>query len=505
MSLAWLVAAVLVVPAVWVAALAYAVKAVSHSSLSARLAGGPRSGLAAWFVENEDAANIALSFVRTVLRIVIVVAIVVATSGSVATPEPAGVAAGDVTPAAEVEADPAVEAPAESTSPVSGRQVTPRSLLVAAVVSIGVIWLLTIVTASAIGRAAGEPLVAASLHLIRVIARGLAPLRPVVHVTEESVRRLAGADRREVEEEAEAQLLRSIEEQQRGGGLDPRSASMLENIVLFTQTDVGEVMTPRTDIDGIEYTDDIAEIRALIDEHGHSRMPVYEENLDHILGILYVKDLVPYLGAVPADFRLRPLLREPKFVPETKQVNELLQDFQRSEVHMSIVVDEYGGTAGVVTIEDVLEEIVGEIQDEHDTDHEDLPTLDSVEDGLVEVDGRYHIHDLNEATGLSLPDDEEYDTVAGFVLAQLGRVPAVGEYIVVERARVTVIESTTTVIERLRIEYGERARAEDDRATPTVGDPAGDAASESDSTSSAPSASAAGSPEPSDAGTAGSP
>jgi putative hemolysin len=125
---------------------------------------------------------------------------------------------------------------------------------------------------------------------------------------------------------------------------------------------------------------------------------------------------------------------------------------------MAIVVDEYGGTAGVVTIEDVLEEIVGEIQDEHDTDHEDLPTLDPVEDGLVEVDGRYHIDDLNEALSLDLPEDEEYDTVAGFVLARLGRVPDPGEALELEGARITVLEATSTVIERLRLEHGARAR-----------------------------------------------
>ena len=436
MMLAWLIAGLLLIPATWMAALTQAVRSVSRSSLATRLAGTSRQETVAWFVDQVESAEVALAFLRTLLRIAIVGAVVVAFSD----PRPAA-AGGD----------------AEATECFL---LTPGSLVAAFVVSAALVWFSTVVLASALARSAGEPLVAASLRWIRVLSTLLAPFRPVVRVTHESVRRLAGVERREGESEAEAELLRSIEEQQRGGGLDPQSASMLENIVWFNQTDVGEVMTPRTDIDGIEYTDELSEIRALIDEHGHSRMPVYEENLDHILGILYVKDLVPYLGADPSGFRLRPLLREPKFVPETKPVNELLQDFQRSEVHMAIVVDEYGGTAGIVTIEDVLEEIVGEIQDEHDTDHEDLPKLEMLEPGLVQVDGRYHLDDLNEELGLSLPEDEEYDTVAGFVLAQLGRVPAAGESIAVDGARLTVLEATSTAIERLRIEHGDRIAAE---------------------------------------------
>ena len=436
MMLAWLIAGLLLIPATWMAALTQAVRSVSRSSLATRLAGTSRQETVAWFVDQVESAEVALAFLRTLLRIAIVGAVVVAFS------DPPPAAAGGDAGATE------------------GFLLTPGSLVAAFVVSAALVWFSTVVLASALARSAGEPLVAASLRWIRVLSMLLAPFRPVVRVTHESVRRLAGVERREGESEAEAELLRSIEEQQRGGGLDPQSASMLENIVWFNQTDVGEVMTPRTDIDGIEYTDELSEIRALIDEHGHSRMPVYEENLDHILGILYVKDLVPYLGADPSGFRLRPLLREPKFVPETKPVNELLQDFQRSEVHMAIVVDEYGGTAGIVTIEDVLEEIVGEIQDEHDTDHEDLPKLEMLEPGLVQVDGRYHLDDLNEELGLSLPEDEEYDTVAGFVLAQLGRVPAAGESIAVDGARLTVLEATSTAIERLRIEHGDRIAAE---------------------------------------------
>jgi magnesium and cobalt transporter len=462
MIFVWLLVAALTVPATWAAALTHAVRTVSRSSLTARLAGGPRSALANWFVDHVDDAHTALAIVRTVLRIAIVLAVVLAVSRNPTRVMEAALAQSQS--AVDVDA-PAPERPGLDPAPdavpvLHGFLISVRGMLLACLASAVIVWFTTVAIASSIARSAGEPLVAWSLRSIHLLTMATAAVRPVIHVTDESVRRLAGAGRREVEAEAEAELLRSIEEQQRGGGLDPQSASMLENIVWFNQTDVGEVMTPRTDIDGLEYTDDLSEIRALIDEHGHSRMPVFEENLDHIVGILYVKDLVPYLGADATGFQLRPLLREPKFVPETKPVNELLQDFQRSEVHMAIVVDEYGGTAGIVTIEDVLEEIVGEIQDEHDTDHEDVPTLDEIEDGVVEVDGRYHLDDLNEAVGLNLPEDEEFDTVAGFVLALLGRVPDSGESVRTEEARITVVQATSTVIERLRVEFGARVRDE---------------------------------------------
>ena len=190
---------------------------------------------------------------------------------------------------------------------------------------------------------------------------------------------------------------------------------MIENIVEFRSTDVGEVMTPRTDIEGIELTDDLEAIREFIVRVGHSRIPIYAENLDHIRGVLYVKDLIPFLGRDCDGFHLEPLLRQPLRVPETKPLRDLLSEFKRSEVHMAIVIDEYGGTAGLVTIEDVLEEIVGEIHDEHEPDDVDEPTLDVVDDTHAEVDGRFHIDDLNERLGLTLPENEDYDTIAGFL------------------------------------------------------------------------------------------
>ena len=146
------------------------------------------------------------------------------------------------------------------------------------------------------------------------------------------------------------------------------------------------------------------------------------------------------------------MLRRPIRIPETKPVGDLLRDFQQSEVHMAIVIDEYGGTAGLVTIEDVLEEIVGEIQDEHDSEDEEPLTLDEVFEGRWELDGRYHIDDLNEELELDLPEDEDYDTVAGFMLAKLGRVPEAGDSFDMHGCRFQVVSAAPTHIERVGIE-----------------------------------------------------
>ena len=285
---------------------------------------------------------------------------------------------------------------AEDGSVAVGRLVT------ACVIGVGALWLANGVLAASIARHASTGVIATALPLLRLLAALGRPLERILRLVDEIVRRLSGANLNQ-DDHVEAELLRSIEDSQLEGGIDEEAAELLENVVEFRSTDVGEVMTPRTDIEGIELTDDLAAIRKFIIEAGHSRIPVYEENLDNLLGILYVKDLIPYLGEDASDFTLRPLLREPIRVPETKPVSELLSDFQRAETHMAVVIDEYGGTSGLVTIEDVLEELVGEIKDEHDPEGEEEPTLTPVDDTHAEVDGRFHIDDLNEITGLELP------------------------------------------------------------------------------------------------------
>jgi putative hemolysin len=271
----------------------------------------------------------------------------------------------------------------------------------------------------------------------------------------EITRRLTGANPKDSDgiNSLEEQLLRSIEHSQREGGIPAEAAEMLENVVDLSDTDVGEIMTPRTEIEGIELTNNLSAIRKFVIESGRSRIPIFEENLDQIIGILYVKDLVGFLGTEANSFELKNILRKPIVVPDTKPVQELLADFQKSEVHMAVVIDEYGGTSGLVTIEDVLEEIVGEIRDEHDERESVEPALVRVSETIVEIDGRYNIDDINDELTLQLPEDEEYDTIAGFILANLGHVPKEGEVLEIDGLVITTLNATETLIERVSIDF----------------------------------------------------
>ena len=329
-------------------------------------------------------------------------------------------------------------------------QVDVTSVILAFVISLALLWLATGVVGLSIARHVGIALairLSGPLHFALYIYR---PLIATGRFIDEMVRRLTGANLKE--RDAEEELLRSVEESQRTGGLDDVAAEMIENVVEFADTDVSSVMTPRTDVEGIEYTDDLAAIRDFIEHAGHSRIPVYTDSLDAIEGILYVKDLIQYLGERAADFQLRPLLREAIRVPETKQVGDLLRDFQTAEIHMAIVIDEYGGTSGLVTIEDVLEEIVGEIHDEHEPDDDEEATCLLISDGIWDVDGRFSLQDLDDHLEITLPEEMEPETVAGFVLEHFGRVPDTTDSFDALGYRFHVVEASDIRVERVRIE-----------------------------------------------------
>jgi CBS domain containing-hemolysin-like protein len=211
------------------------------------------------------------------------------------------------------------------------------------------------------------------------------------------------------------------------GMVEEDEREMIHGVFEFSDTVAREVMTPRTDMIAVPLDvsrDDL--IRILVEE-GHSRLPVYDGTIDTIVGVLLAKDLLPLLsGAEPASpngFDVRTLMREPYFVPDAKPVDEILAEFRQQSVHLAIVVDEFGGTDGLVSMEDLLEEIVGEIHDEHDTFELDFtPTPD----GDVLIDGGAAISEVNEKLGLTLPEDD-YDTIGGFVFGALGRVPTEGD------------------------------------------------------------------------------
>ena len=220
---------------------------------------------------------------------------------------------------------------------------------------------------------------------------------------------------------------------------------LLQSIVDFRDTLVREVMTPRPDIVAIAEDASIDELRALFREQEYSRIPIYKENLDNILGIVFVKDLIR--ADDQAQPALRTLLRPATFVPETKRVSELLKEFQRKQVQLAIVVDEYGGTAGLVTLEDLLEEIVGEIRDEYDVEAE--PIVDEGNGAFV-FSGKVNFDEVRERLDVEV-EPEGFETVGGYVLTRVGRVPAAGESFDIDGLVVEVLEAERRRIHRVRL------------------------------------------------------
>ncbi len=298
-----------------------------------------------------------------------------------------------------------------------------------------------------------ERLLAWSLPILIVLRLVFMPIAALLYFVDPVVRRISGVDLLTDDEKDKItdEVLSVVEDHQEGAAVDDAQKEMLEAVFDLPRTTAGEIMTPRTDIEGIEVSSTLEEVRTTILDAGHSRVPVYEESLDQIIGILYAKDLITYLGG-NSRFDLRGILREPFMVPESKSVSELLGEFKARKVHLAIVLDEYGGTAGLVTIEDILEEIVGEIQDEYESDEDAPPVIQPIDETTTEVEARVEIDTLNDELGLEIPEDEDYDTVGGFVFAKLGHIPEPGESFEFEGLRFTVTDAERTKVIRVRIE-----------------------------------------------------
>lgn len=336
----------------------------------------------------------------------------------------------------------------------AGSGVTLWRLALAVASSSALIYLLGLVVPMSLATHAGERIVHACRNLLPAVHLLAAPLR-AVGMIDVAVKRLAGVAHVSEEEELADEILSAVHEGEREGNLGEAEREMIEAVVDFKSRTVEEIMTPRTEVEGFELTDNLDFIRDFIARAGHSRIPVYVGDLDHIVGVLYAKDLLRYLGRDTKDFKLKPMLRRPVWVPETKPLRELLIELRARKVHMAIVLDEYGGTTGIVTFEDLLEEIVGEIQDEYEHHEEAEPEVAvDAPSRTAELDARAYIDDANErldAIGVWLPESEEYDTVGGFVLTALGRIPVADESFRGEGFEVTVLEAEPTRVVRVRI------------------------------------------------------
>lgn len=270
---------------------------------------------------------------------------------------------------------------------------------------------------------------------------GLTPSSRVPLVTEDEIRTLIemGAD---------------------AGVLEDSEHKMLHGVINLGDMQVREVMVPRTAIDGIDAEWDMDRIIDHIIQAGYSRLPVFRGNLDNIMGVIYAKDIISILQNRELIV-LQDIMRQPYFVPETKKVADLLHEFQKGRIHVAVVVDEYGGTSGLVTLEDIIEEIVGDIRDEYDVEEK---TIERTETNVWVVSGQTDIAEVNSTLEIELPEQKDLNTVGGFITDLLGHLPRKGETVTYEHLKFTVLSATSRKVERIQVQRSLPTQVEEDRS-----------------------------------------
>ncbi len=323
----------------------------------------------------------------------------------------------------------------------------PRLLITIAAV---LVWLYVseIGVAFAVAEHSASGVVKGALWFLPVIHTISRPFTIPLLTLNEVIRRLIGAPLRD---DLEEDIRQVVEESEREGTIGETEREMFEAIVDFRTATADEVMTPRIDIEAIDRDSTMEEIKHFIVDKGHSRFPVFDETVDKIVGILYVKDLLPFLGQNAETIDLESILRHVPFIPESRRISDLLVEFQQQKTQLAIVLDEYGGTAGLITIEDIVEEVVGEIRDEHEKGDDPEPSMEIAGEGVFIVDARFHIDDLNDEAGTTLPEDADFDTVGGWVFSSIGRIPSRGEKLDIDDLDVEILASERTHITKVRI------------------------------------------------------
>ena len=285
----------------------------------------------------------------------------------------------------------------------------------------------------------------ATIGVIKTISVITAPLVKLLTISTNMVSKLFGVKETEEEIVTEEEIKMMIDEGEEKGTIEKEQKQLLNNVFQFNDIVVSEIMTPRTDMYAIDINDDINKLLEKIDEYKYSRIPVYDETIDDIKGILFVKDLIkPLKNNKKID--LKKLMREPYFVPESKDIDELFKEMQQNKVQMAIAIDEYGGTAGIITMEDIVEEIMGNIFDEYDDEEIDIKKID---DNTYLLNGTITIYELDRLFGVQIPEGD-YETLSGYLLDLLGRIPDEKEKPVIEDEHLTY---KVEEIEDRRIKY----------------------------------------------------
>ena len=321
-----------------------------------------------------------------------------------------------------------------------------------AVAVLGGFWLVADILTPALPSAAARALLSVSLPVVNAARLLLFPflLWPLGRWR---ARFLTGsADEGSLEEDVSRFVQEKIEDA--GAGHDAlrgrNQHNMIFGILDLDKTLVREVMTPRVEVRAVEDSATATDVRKIIVASGHSRLPVYRETIDHVVGIIHAKDLLREAPPDGPQGTLTPLLRNPVLIPETKNVAALLAEFQQNRTHFAVVLDEYGGTAGIITLEDILEEIIGDIHDEHDRQKGE-PDIRVLPDGSLIAAGRVPVAELARRIALELPETTDYDTVAGLILSFLGRIPAKGETVETPQALFQILDADARRVLRVKI------------------------------------------------------
>jgi len=293
-----------------------------------------------------------------------------------------------------------------------------------------------------------EPIALAVAYPIDLFATIVSPVVKILIAVSDAAARLFGSQPQGgIPFITEEEIKTMVDAGEETGIIEEEEKAMIYSIFEFGETSAREVMVPRIDIVAVESKTPVQQALSLILEKGHSRIPVYEETIDNIIGLLYAKDLLGHLRDGDTTVALRAILRPAYFIPETKKADELLQDLQQRKVHMAIVVDEYGGTAGLVTIEDLVEEIVGEIQDEYDAEE---PFIEVISDDEFIFNARVDLDDVNRLMNVELPS-EGGDTLGGFIYSQLGKMPKVGDEILFDGIKIAVLSVVGRRIKKVKV------------------------------------------------------
>ena len=397
----------------YVSTLTFALRAHSRSRLSAHLSGEPQRKWLDWLDRHDVDLLIVTAFARLSLSLGLLTFVAIWYAGS------------------------------------DGHQYNAVFVAKALLTTLGLLLIFAIAIPNALSRYVGELFLARNFRVMQGIHVVLRPIAYLARAVDFITMRLLGKSRETQDEESqrlEQEILDAVSEGEAHGAVDEEQADMIESVVELPDTDVEAIMTPRTEIVAVRVEASYNDVRAIVLREGHSRLPVYEESLDHIIGVLYAKDL---LRIEPDAFVARELMRTVPYIPVTKKIRDLLNELRQAKVHIAIVLDEYGGTAGLVTFEDIIEQVVGEIADEYEAPEE--PPIKRIDENTLDVDARVHISEISEELGVELPDNGDYETIGGFVFSTLGRIPKSGEQFTHQNLEIRIIDAEPRKINRLVI------------------------------------------------------